>query len=125
MSLHSYGKPNLWEDLTTLKVIVGAISSFVLARNHYASGYLAMLLGAFPFACQSHINEKHTLSHFGSIIGDTTTHANLRSMTDSSRKLLKHNVAEARTHGEVACSIVLDNIQQYCLVHEEGIRKEN
>ncbi|KIM79541.1 hypothetical protein PILCRDRAFT_10365 [Piloderma croceum F 1598] len=40
-------------------------------------------------------------------------------------KLLKHNVAEARTRGEVVCSIVLDNVQQYCLVHEEGIGKEN
>ena len=49
----------------------------------------------------------------------------MKSMTDSSMKLLKHNVAETRTHGNVACSIVLDNVQQYCLVHEEGIGKEN
>lgn len=105
--------------------MVGAISSFVLARNRYASGYLAMPLSAFHFACQSHIDVKRTLSRFGSIVGDTTTRANLRSMTESSLKLLKHNVASARTKGEVACSIILDNVQQYCLVHEEGIGKEN
>ena len=46
-------------------------------------------------------------------------------MTDSSMKLLKCNVAKARALRNVACSIVLDNIQQYCLVHEEGIGKEN
>jgi len=105
--------------------MVGAISSFVLARNHYANGYLAMPLGAFNFACQSHVDVKRTLSHVGLIVGDTTTRANLKSMTDSSIRLLKDNVAEARKQGEVGCCIVLDNVQQYCLVHEEGIRKEN
>ena len=104
------------------KVVVGAISSFVLARNRYASGYLAMPLGAFHFACQSHIDVKRSLSRFGSIVGDTTTRANMKSMTDSSMKLLKRNVAEARTLGNVACSIVLDNVQQYCLVHEDALR---
>jgi hypothetical protein len=65
------------------KVVVGAISSFVLARNRYASGYLAMPLGALHFACQSHIDLKRSLSRFGSIVGDTMSDLTLRPLANA------------------------------------------
>ncbi|KAJ7240069.1 hypothetical protein C8J57DRAFT_1086005, partial [Mycena rebaudengoi] len=40
---------------TTIQV--GAISSFVLPRNRYASGYLALPLAVWQFACKSHAVE--------------------------------------------------------------------
>jgi hypothetical protein len=82
-------------------------------------------LRAFHFACQSHVDVKQTLSRSGTIVSDTTTRANLKSMTNSSMQLLKSKVAEARMHNQVAVSVILDNIQQYCLIHEEGIGKQN
>ncbi|KAJ7035827.1 hypothetical protein C8F04DRAFT_954455 [Mycena alexandri] len=44
---------------------VGAISSFVLSRNRYASGYLALPLAIWQFACKSHVDEKRIFSRFG------------------------------------------------------------
>ncbi|KAJ7866904.1 hypothetical protein B0H13DRAFT_2352162 [Mycena leptocephala] len=40
---------------------VGAISSFVMSRNRYASGSLGLPLGLWLFACQAHIDVKHVL----------------------------------------------------------------
>ncbi|THU99818.1 hypothetical protein K435DRAFT_794635 [Dendrothele bispora CBS 962.96] len=37
---------------------VAAISSFVLARNQYANGYLAIQFGIWHIACQSHVDVK-------------------------------------------------------------------
>ncbi|KAJ7815078.1 hypothetical protein B0H14DRAFT_2375595 [Mycena olivaceomarginata] len=51
---------------------VAAISSFILSRNQYASGDLALPLGIWHFACKSHIDVKRVYCRFGSIISDTT-----------------------------------------------------
>jgi hypothetical protein len=103
--------------------MVGAISSFVLARNRYANGYLAMPLGAFNFACQSHVDVKRTLSRFGLIVGDTTTRANLKSMTDSSIRLLKDNVAEARKRVRLHAALYSTMCNNIVLSTKKGLEK--
>ena len=82
-----------------------------------------MPMGVFHFAAQSHIDVKRTLSRFGAIVSDTTTRRNLISMTKSSLIKLCTTVAQARTCKEAAIGIVLDNIQNYVLVHQDGIGK--
>jgi hypothetical protein len=82
-----------------------------------------MPMGVFHFAAQSHIDVKRTLSRFGAIVSDTTTRRNLISMTTSSLVKLRTMVAQARTRKEAAIGIVLDNIQNYVLVHQDGIGK--
>jgi hypothetical protein len=72
---------------------------------------------------QSHIDVKCTLSHFGAIVSDTTTQHNLISMTKSSLMKLCTTVAQARTRKEATIGIVLNNIQNYVLVHQDGIGK--
>ncbi|KAJ6492476.1 hypothetical protein C8R47DRAFT_1214286 [Mycena vitilis] len=37
---------------------VGVIASFIISRNRYANGTLAMVLGVWQFACKSHIDLK-------------------------------------------------------------------
>ena len=88
-----------------LKVVVGVISLFVLARNHYASGYLAMPLGAFHFACQSHIDVKCSLSQFGSIVGDTTTHANIKSTSHFLHSLILMAIFQPAFRASVKVSL--------------------
>ncbi|KAJ7697408.1 hypothetical protein B0H17DRAFT_904415, partial [Mycena rosella] len=53
---------------TTIQV--GAISSFVLSRNRYASGYFALPLAVWQFACKSHVDEKRIFSRFGFTVHD-------------------------------------------------------
>ncbi|KAJ6622557.1 hypothetical protein B0H10DRAFT_2214204 [Mycena sp. CBHHK59/15] len=80
---------------TTIQV--GAISSFVLSRNRYASGYLALPLAVWQFACKSHVDEKRIFSRFG------FTQAELRA-----------SVAEGVAIGEMRWQYVLDNVQEWC-----------
>ena len=54
--------------LTISQVQVGAISSFILSRNHFTNGDLAMALGVWHFAAKSHINVKHVYNRFGNIV---------------------------------------------------------
>ncbi|KAJ7779605.1 hypothetical protein B0H16DRAFT_1300063 [Mycena metata] len=46
-------------------VQVGAISCLTLSRNRYASGYLALPLAVWQFACRTHVDEKRAFSRFG------------------------------------------------------------
>ncbi|KAF8952164.1 hypothetical protein BDZ97DRAFT_1909450 [Flammula alnicola] len=48
-------------------VQVGAISSFILSRNRFANGDLAMALGVWHFTAKSHIDVKRVYSQFGNI----------------------------------------------------------
>ncbi|KAJ7447560.1 hypothetical protein B0H11DRAFT_1878681 [Mycena galericulata] len=97
---------------TTIQV--GAISSFVLSRNRYANGYLALPLAVWQFACKSHVDEKRVFSRFGLTVHDTTARACLNSLTDSSLAQLRENVAEGIAAGEMRWQYVLDNVQQWC-----------
>ncbi|KAJ7837884.1 hypothetical protein B0H14DRAFT_2362031 [Mycena olivaceomarginata] len=64
-------------------VQVGVINSLTLSRNRYASGYLALPLAVWQFACKAHIDEKRILSRFGFTVHDSTARACLDSLTDS------------------------------------------
>ncbi|KAJ6601767.1 hypothetical protein DFH09DRAFT_1020041 [Mycena vulgaris] len=77
---------------------VGAIASFILSRNRYANGYLAMVLGVWHFACKSHVDVKRVYSRFGYSVGDTTARNALNSMTTASLVELR---AETNTAGKL------------------------
>ncbi|KAJ7244495.1 hypothetical protein C8J57DRAFT_1680834 [Mycena rebaudengoi] len=93
---------------------VGAISSFVLSRSRYASGYLALPLAVWQFACKSHIDEKRIFSRFGFTVHDSTARACLNSLTDTGLEKLRQSVAEGVAVGEMRWQYVLDNVQKFC-----------
>ncbi|KAJ7793621.1 hypothetical protein B0H14DRAFT_2622662 [Mycena olivaceomarginata] len=84
---------------------VAAISSFILSRNQYASGDLALPLGIWHFVCKSHIDVKRVYCRFGSIISDTTA-----TEEDESRWFK-----------------IIDNVQEqeYSPVYEHGLGRDN
>ncbi|KAJ7263041.1 hypothetical protein C8J57DRAFT_1071083 [Mycena rebaudengoi] len=95
-------------------VQVGAISSFIMSRNRYASGYLALPLSVWMFACKAHVDLKRVCSRFGFTVHDTTARACLDSLTDSSMTELRRSVAEGVAVGQMRWQLVLDNVQQFC-----------
>ncbi|KAJ6628437.1 hypothetical protein B0H10DRAFT_1940606 [Mycena sp. CBHHK59/15] len=106
----------LTENLNILKTVeqrsmiqVGALSSFVLSRNQYVNGYLALPLAVWQFACKSHVDKKRIFSRFGFMVHDTTAHACLDSSTDTSLAKLRASVAEGISVGEMRWQYVLDN----------------
>ncbi|KAJ6475187.1 hypothetical protein DFH09DRAFT_1109298 [Mycena vulgaris] len=66
------------------EIQVGTISSFVLARNRYANGYLALPLAVWQFTCKSHVDEKRIFTRFGLTVHDTTARACLDSLPETS-----------------------------------------
>ncbi|KAJ7846488.1 hypothetical protein B0H14DRAFT_3086277 [Mycena olivaceomarginata] len=104
---------------------VGAISSFVLSRNRYASGDLALPLALWHFACKSHIDVKRVYCRFGSIVSNSAARNALNTMTDASFAALRDSVAEAAERGEAVWGKILDNCQQYSPVWEHGIGRDN
>ncbi|KAJ7766471.1 hypothetical protein DFH07DRAFT_769737 [Mycena maculata] len=93
---------------------VGAISSFVLFCNRYASGYLALPLVVWQFACKSHVDEERVFSKFGLTVHDTTACACLDSLSVSGLTKLRKDVAEGVASGEMRWQYVLDNVQEWC-----------
>ncbi|KAK7028578.1 hypothetical protein R3P38DRAFT_2525871 [Favolaschia claudopus] len=93
---------------------IGAISSFILARNRYASGYLALPLAVWQFACKSHVDEKRIFSRFGLTVHDTTARACLDSLTDTGLEKMCQSIAEGIERGEMLWQYTLDNVQQFC-----------
>ncbi|KDR66902.1 hypothetical protein GALMADRAFT_80370 [Galerina marginata CBS 339.88] len=104
---------------------VGAISSFILARNHYANGDLAMVLGVWHFAAKSHIDVKRVYSRLGNIVSDTTIRKALDTLTGSSLSALRAAIQDATERGETEFALIIDNVQEYCQVYEGGIAREN
>ncbi|KAJ7172952.1 hypothetical protein C8R43DRAFT_1119774 [Mycena crocata] len=100
---------------------VGAIASFILSRNRYANGDLAMALGVWHFACKSHTDVKRIYSRFGHCVSDNTARNALVSMTAASMAELRDNVKQATERGEVKYCRLVDNIQQQCDVYEQGV----
>ncbi|KAJ7711813.1 hypothetical protein B0H16DRAFT_1257499, partial [Mycena metata] len=68
---------------------VGAISSFITARNQYTSGDLALPIGLWLFATQAHIDVKRVLCRFGYSVSGSTASRALNTMTDSDLHRLK------------------------------------
>ncbi|KAJ7739719.1 hypothetical protein B0H14DRAFT_2638215 [Mycena olivaceomarginata] len=92
---------------------VGVISSFIVCRNQYASGDLALALGIWIFACKAHVDIKRVFCRFGFSVSDTTAHHALNSMTDSDRDKMQCKVRDATEEGEAEVGKILDNIQRY------------
>ncbi|KAJ7633589.1 hypothetical protein DFH06DRAFT_1139927 [Mycena polygramma] len=77
----------------------GAIASFIISRNRYANGTLAMVLGVWQFACKSHIDLKRVYCRFGYCVSDKTARNALTSMTTSSLNALRARVLRATALG--------------------------
>ncbi|KAJ7138817.1 hypothetical protein C8R46DRAFT_1320848 [Mycena filopes] len=104
---------------------VGAIASFILSRNRYANGDLAMTLGVWHFACKAHVDLKRVYCRFGYAVSDTTARNALNSMSDAALKALREEIAEAAKRGERSGALLLDNCQEYCEVYEQGIGRKS
>ncbi|KAF8168605.1 hypothetical protein K438DRAFT_2064437 [Mycena galopus ATCC 62051] len=104
---------------------VGAISSFIVCRNQYASGDLALGLGLWLFACQAHVDIKRVFCRFGFSVSDSTARLALNSMTDSDAEKMQTKVRDATEQGEAEVGKVLDNIQRYDRVYEHGLGRES
>ncbi|KAJ7130913.1 hypothetical protein C8R46DRAFT_1235915 [Mycena filopes] len=106
-------------------VQVGAISCLTLSRNRYASGYLALPLAVWQFACKTHVDEKRIFSRFGFTVHDTTARACLDSLTESSMAKLRESVAEGIANGTMYWQVVLDNVQEYCRQRDHRLGRED
>ncbi|KAJ7488649.1 hypothetical protein B0H11DRAFT_1720338, partial [Mycena galericulata] len=104
---------------------VAALSSFILSRNSYASGDLALPLGIWQFACQSHVDVKRVYCRSGSIVSDSTVRKALKSMSAVDLESLRQKVREAMERGESGGGKSLDNIQHYEIAHEHGLGGDN
>ncbi|KAF8144094.1 hypothetical protein K438DRAFT_1910977 [Mycena galopus ATCC 62051] len=104
---------------------VGAISSFIVCRNQYASGELAFALGIWLFASQAHVDIKRVFCRFGFSVSDSTARLALNSMTDSDAEKMQTKVRDATEQGEAEVGKVLDNIQRYDRVFEHGLGRES
>ncbi|KAJ7336921.1 hypothetical protein DFH08DRAFT_915944 [Mycena albidolilacea] len=104
---------------------VAAISSFIIARNQYATGHMAMLLGIWHFVCKSHVDVKRVYCRFGNVVSDTTARAALRSMTADGMEKMRADTQDANTRGETEHCLLLDNVQEYDRVYEPGLGLQN
>ncbi|THU93721.1 hypothetical protein K435DRAFT_799463 [Dendrothele bispora CBS 962.96] len=102
-----------------------AISSFVLARNQYAKGYLAVQFGIWHIACQSHVDVKCISCLMGARIHDASARHVLATIADDSLSRLRLEVKGGHEKCTVLYRYVLDNIQQFLKVWEGGIGHEN
>ncbi|KAJ7266414.1 hypothetical protein B0H12DRAFT_1010765 [Mycena haematopus] len=104
---------------------VAALSSFVISRNSYASGNLALPLGIWQFACLTHVDVKRVYTRFGSTVSDSTVRKALSSMSAADMSALKLSVQDATARGESAWGKIFDNVQYYSAVFEHGLGREN
>ncbi|KAF9021243.1 hypothetical protein BDZ89DRAFT_930664, partial [Hymenopellis radicata] len=102
-----------------------AISSFAIGRNKSANGYLALPIGTWLFACKAHTDIKRAMSRLGQAVHDSTVRKALTAMGTERLADLQKSTGEALEKKEPFCRKVLDNIQQYQLVHEPGLGKQN
>ncbi|KAJ6572387.1 hypothetical protein DFH09DRAFT_1277375 [Mycena vulgaris] len=109
---------------TGAHIQVGAMASFIISRNRYANGHLAMVLGVWLFACKAHIDIKRVFCRFSYSVSDTTVRNALNSMTTASLEELRAVVKAATDRGETDGSLVLDNIQDYRELWEQGIGRQ-
>ncbi|KAF8212894.1 hypothetical protein K438DRAFT_2167933 [Mycena galopus ATCC 62051] len=104
---------------------VGAVASFILSHHQYANRDLALPLGIWLFACQAHVDVKRVFSRFGFSVSDTTARHAIVSMTGGDMTALCVMIAEAAKRGKAHGSMILDNVQEYCDVYEQGIGRQS
>ncbi|KAJ7762259.1 hypothetical protein B0H16DRAFT_1884208 [Mycena metata] len=105
--------------------MVAALASFLISRNRYANGDLAMALGVWHFAAKSHIDVKRVYCRLGSAVGDTTSCNALIAMSEADFLALRAEIAEATARDEREGCLLVDNCQEYCDVYEEGIGRQS
>ncbi|KAJ7093572.1 hypothetical protein C8R44DRAFT_646089 [Mycena epipterygia] len=108
-----------------LAIQVSAIASFIVSRNRYANGDLAMILGVWHFACKSHVDVKRVYCRIGGSVADPTSRDALISIADSSFVELREQVKAATEREQTEDCLILDNVQQYCDVYEQGIGRQS
>ncbi|KAJ7812439.1 hypothetical protein B0H14DRAFT_2377568 [Mycena olivaceomarginata] len=104
---------------------VGAISSFILSRNRYASGHLALPLAVWQFACKSHVDEKRIFSRFGFTVHDSTARACLNLLTDTGLTKLRQSIADGIAVGQMRWQYVLDNVQKFCRQRDHHLGRQD
>ncbi|KAJ7635590.1 hypothetical protein DFH06DRAFT_1336611 [Mycena polygramma] len=106
-------------------IIVAALASFIVSRNRYASGDLAMIFGVFHFTTKSHIDVKRIYCRLGGSVSDTTARDALDSISASSMEELRAATQDAMRRGEMEDCTILDNVQEYDDVYEQGIGRQS
>jgi hypothetical protein len=86
---------------------------------------MATPFGIWLFAVKAHVDIKRICFRLGTSICDASIRRALESITASSRKILQESVQEYHRRGESGWCVVLDNIQEYVVVHEPGIGRES
>ncbi|KAJ7027286.1 hypothetical protein C8F04DRAFT_1212422 [Mycena alexandri] len=104
---------------------VSAIASFIVSRNRYANGDLAMILGIWHFACKSHVDLKRVYCRLASTVSDTTSRDALVSVTAANFTALQSKTKAATARGERITATIFDNVQEYCPVYEQGIGRQS
>ncbi|KAK7006681.1 hypothetical protein R3P38DRAFT_2555300 [Favolaschia claudopus] len=104
---------------------VAAISSFIVSRNSYAAGELALPLSIWHFSCGSHVDVKRVYCRLANITSTSTTHKALNSMSAADMVSLQHKTQAATERGESASGKIVDNIQYHDVIHEHGLGREN
>ncbi|KAK6996216.1 hypothetical protein R3P38DRAFT_3329591 [Favolaschia claudopus] len=104
---------------------VGAIASFILARNRYANGDLAIQLGVWLHATKSHIDVKRVFSRFAYSVSDKTAYNALNTMSDGDRVELREDIQSGTERRERKHALIVDNTQAYASVYEQGIGRQS
>ncbi|THU75810.1 hypothetical protein K435DRAFT_622286, partial [Dendrothele bispora CBS 962.96] len=90
---------------------VASISSFIVSRNRYATGYLLLILGIWHFACQSHIDVKRVHTRIGLSVGDTAARRALEQLAKTSLASLRAEFDRSARLGILSHSTCIDNTQ--------------
>ncbi|KAK6974153.1 hypothetical protein R3P38DRAFT_3332074 [Favolaschia claudopus] len=104
---------------------VAAISSFIVSRNSYASGELALPLAVWHFSCGSHVDVKRVYCRLAGITSTSTTYKALNSMSAADMKVLQQKTQAGAERGEAAFGKIVDNVQYHDVIHEHGLGREN
>ncbi|KAJ7794960.1 hypothetical protein B0H14DRAFT_3496490 [Mycena olivaceomarginata] len=105
---------------------VSAIASFIVARNRYANGDFAIIFGGvWHLTCKSHIHVKRIYCRLGSSASDTSSRASLTSIATSSIAELRGKIQAATEQHKTTGCIILDNVQEYVDVYEQGIGRQS
>ncbi|KZP25600.1 hypothetical protein FIBSPDRAFT_1041245 [Athelia psychrophila] len=105
---------------------VGAMSSFALSLNPYATGFLAMAMGIWLYSCKAHIDQKRIMSRFGYSVHDRTIRDALATLSQDSLSRLKADIlVDLAADNGAGRAILLDNVQEFIQVHEERIGRSS
>jgi hypothetical protein len=114
-----------YHTYSNCQIQVGAISSFILSQNQYASGHLVLPLAVWQFTCKSHVDEKRIFSRFGFTVHDSTARACLNLLTDTGLTKLRQSIADGIAVGQMRWQYVLDNVQMLCRQRDHRLGRQD